>query len=98
VALDRRQHRLEREARLVRRQLDRRWSNYRQRLRQREARIHMLERRHAAQVAAAQVAAGSASAYASGTAAQVVTLPPQVRVVTLPPASSPATGSGSSHP
>jgi hypothetical protein len=102
VALERRQHRLAREARLVKRQLDRRWRDYRQRLHKREARIRTLERRHAAQVAAARAAAGSATAYAGASAAApaagVVTLAPQVRVVTLPPASSPATSSGSSHP
>jgi hypothetical protein len=101
AALERRQHRLAREARLVKRELDQRWNAYRQRLQRREAQIRTLERRHAAQLAAA-AAAGAAATYtgvageASG--ARVVTLPPQVRVVTLPPASSPATSSGSSHP
>jgi hypothetical protein len=103
VALERRQHRLEREARLVRRQLDRRWHEYRLRLRARQARIRTLERRHAQQVAAAAAAnAASSSAYTgaavSTAGSQVVTLPPQVRVVTLPPAAAPATSSGSSHP
>lgn len=98
VALGRRQHRLAREARLVKRELDRRWRDYRQRLRAREARIRTLERRHAAQLAAARAAAGSAQAYATAPAASVVTLAPQVRVVTLPPGSSPAASSGSSHP
>jgi hypothetical protein len=106
AALDRRQHRLAREAGLVKQQLDRRWREYRQRLRLREVRIRTLEQRHAQQVAAAARAASatSSSAYssvgapASTAAAQVVTLPPQVRVVTLPPAAAPATSSGSSHP
>jgi hypothetical protein len=106
AALNGRQHRLEREARLVKRTLDRRWRDYRRRLRQRQAQIHELERRHAAEVAAAARLAGAGSTYApaSGTtaavssAARVVTLPPQVKVVTLPPAAAPATSSGSSHP
>ncbi len=106
VALRRRQHHLERETRIVKQQIDRRWREYRLRLRKREALIHMLERRHAAQVAAAAraaaanaAAANAASTYqaqsVSGTpAAPVVASAPQVRVVTLPP----ATSSGSSHP
>jgi hypothetical protein len=100
VALNGRQRRLERETRIVKRQLERRWLEYRRRLRKREALIHMLERRHAAQVAAARAAAAStASTYSApstsgGSTAQVVTSAPQVRVVTLPP----ATSSGSSHP
>lgn len=105
AALNGRQHRLEREARLVKRTLDRRWRDYRRRLRQRQARIHELERRHAAEVAAAARLAGtvayastSGGAAAVSSTAQVVTLPPQVKVVTLPPATAPATSSGSSHP
>jgi hypothetical protein len=105
VALERRQRQLAREARRVKRELDRRWHDYRVRLGKREARIRTLERAHAAQVAAAKAAAASsAAAYAASTAAavtpgtRVVTLPPQVKIVTLPPSSSPATGSGSSHP
>jgi hypothetical protein len=106
AALNGRQHRLEREARLVKQTLDRRWREYRQRLRQRQAQIKRLERRHAAEVAAAARQAGAAPTYvsASGGApagsstARVVTLPPQVKVVTLPPAAAPATSSGSSHP
>lgn len=105
AALDRRQRRLRHESRAVKRTLDRRWREYRVRLRRREARIRTLERRHAEQVAAAQRAASTLS-YASVSAVpaaaaapgHVVTLPPQVKVVTLPPAASPATSSGSSHP
>jgi len=99
AALDRRQRRLEREARLVKRTLDRRWREYRSRLRRREAHIRRLDQRHAREVAAA---AQSASAYVPASAApsgaRVVTLPPRVKVVTLPPAASASTGSGSSHP
>lgn len=106
AALNGRQHRLEREARTVKRTLDRRWRDYRQRLRQRQAQIRKLERRHAAEVAAAARLAGTASTYAPASGggaavsptARVVTLPPQVKVVTLPPAAAPATSSGSSHP
>ncbi|HEU5404886.1 MAG TPA: hypothetical protein VFU52_02300 [Gaiellaceae bacterium] len=106
AALNGRQRRLEREARLVKRTLDRRWRDYRQRLRQRQAQIHELERRHAAQVAAAARVAGTVATYASASGgaaavsptARVVTLPPQVKVVTLAPAAAPATSSGSSHP
>jgi hypothetical protein len=99
VALRRRQRHLERETRIVKLQVDRRWHEYSRRLRRRESLIHTLERRHAAQVAAATAAASAASAYrapsVSGTpAAQVVAPAPQVRVVSLPP----ATSSGSSHP
>lgn len=100
VALNRRQRRLERETRVVRQQLDRRWREYRRRLHKREALIHKLEQRHAAQVAAARAAAANAAAtYPAAAAsvapaAQVVASAPQVRVVTLPP----ATSSGSSHP
>jgi hypothetical protein len=96
VALNRRQRRLAREARLVKHDLDVRWREYRQRLRKREAQIRALDRRHAAQVAAEAAGAATSSAGAGGT--KVVTLPPQVRVVTLPPASAPAVSSGSSHP
>lgn len=106
AALNGRQRRLEREARLVKRTLDRRWRNYRQRLRQRQAQIHTLERRHAAEVAAAARLSGTVAVYASASGgaaaasstAQVVALPPQVKVVTLPPATAPVTSSGSSHP
>jgi hypothetical protein len=105
AALDRRQRRLAREAQLVKGGLDRRWREYRQRLRRRQAQIQELERRHAAEVAAAARLAGTASNYvaaggapAVSTPARVVTLPPQVRIVTLPPAAAPATSSGSSHP
>ena len=99
VALNRRQRRLERETRAVKQELDRRWRAYRRRLRKREALIHKLERRHAAQVAAARAAANAALTYpatggSGAPAAQVATGAPQVRVVTLPP----ATSSGSSHP
>lgn len=97
VALNRRQRRLERETKAVKQEVDRRWREYRVRLRKREALIHRLERRHAAQVAAAKAAGAAAQASASissAPAAQVVNLPPAVRVVTLPP----ATSSGSSHP
>jgi hypothetical protein len=98
AALERRQHRLVREARLVKRELDHRWHAYRLRLQKREAQIRTLERRHAAQLAAAASAATYTGASGVAPGARVVTLPPQVRVVSLPPASSPATGSGSSHP
>ncbi len=106
VALGRRQRRLQREAGVVKQTLDRRWREYRVRLRRREARIRLLERRHAEQVAAARAAAASTPSYAStslvagpaSSSARVVTLPPQVKVVNLPPASSPVTSSGSSHP
>lgn len=106
AALDGRQRRLEREARAVKRTLDRRWRDYRQRLLQRQAQIRKLERRHATEVAAAARLAGTASTYAAASGgaaavsstARVVTLPPQVKVVTLPPAAAPATSSGSSHP
>lgn len=98
VALNHRQRRLERETRAVKQEVDRRWREYRLRLRKREALIHKLEQRHAAQVAAAKAAAGAAAqasvSASSAPAAQVVNLPPAVRVVTLPP----ATSSGSSHP
>jgi hypothetical protein len=97
VALNHRQRRLELETRAVKQELDRRWRDYRRRLGKREALIHKLERRHAAQVAAARAAANAAAAYSAPSgapAAQVVAAAPQVRVVTLPP----ATSSGSSHP
>jgi hypothetical protein len=105
VALDRRQRRLTREAQAVKRTLDRRWRDYRRQLRQREARIRTLERRHAEQLAAARVA-GATSTYrpvgggapAAAPAARVVALPPQVKIVNVPPAAAPATSSGSSHP
>jgi hypothetical protein len=97
AVLDRRQHRLRRESRAVKRELDGRWREYRRLLRRREGLIHRLERRHAALVAAAGAAA-SASTYAttdSGAApARVVSLPPAVKVVTVPA----ATSSGSSRP
>jgi hypothetical protein len=100
AALERRQRRLEHEAGLVKQTLDRRWHEYRAKLRRREAEIRRLNRRHAEAVAAA---AQSASTYVSSSAstssaARVVTLPPAVRVVTLPPAAAPSTSSGSSHP
>ena len=106
AALNGRQRRLEREARVVKRTLERRWRDYRQRLWQRQAQIHELERRHAAEVAAAARPAGTVATYAStsggaaavSSTAQVVTLPPRVKIVTLPPATAPATSSGSSHP
>jgi hypothetical protein len=109
VALERRQHRLQRQARQVKQTLDRRWHAYRARLRARQAQIRELERRHAQEVAAAAAAAaaaGSTPTYSSTSAAaagaapatRVVTLPPQVKVVTLPPTASAATSSGSSHP
>jgi hypothetical protein len=99
VALSRRQRHLERETRIVRQQLDRRWHEYRRRLRKREALIHALEQRHAAQVARARAATNAAVTYSAAggsgaPAAQVVTSAPQVRIVTLPP----TTSSGSSHP
>lgn len=106
AALNGRQRRLAREARLVKRTLDRRWRDYRERLKQRQAQIHTLERRHAAEVAAAARLAGTVATYAStsggaaavSSPAQVVALPPQVKVVTLPPAAAPVTSSGSSRP
>ena len=102
AALDRRQRRLEHEARLVKVALDRRWREYRARLQRREAQIRRLNRRHAEEVAAAAQVASSYAAtvgsYGGSAAARVVTLPPQVKVVTLPPATAPSTSSGSSHP
>jgi hypothetical protein len=109
VALDRRQRRLEHEARLVKRTLDRRWHAYQRRLKARQAQIGRLRQRHAQEVAAATAAAaaagGSPAAYSAAPAAaattpatRVVTLPPQVKVVNLPPAAPAATSSGSSHP
>lgn len=106
VALDRRQRRLAHESRVVKRTLDVRWRRYRRRLRQREAQIRTLERRHAQQLAAAAQATGAGSTYAASgggapaasSATRVVTLPPQVKVVNVPPAAAPATSSGSSHP
>ena len=105
AALERRQRSLQHEAHVVKRSLDRRWHEYRVRLRRREARIRTLEQRHAREVAAASRVASAPSSGSAGSppsaaapAARVVTLPPQVKVVTLPPTASPATSSGSSHP
>ncbi len=99
AALDRRQRRLEHEARLVRQTLDRRWHEYRSRLRRREAQIRRLNRRHAQEVAAAaQAAAAYVPTAVASSGARVVTLPPAVKVVTLPPAAAPSTSSGSSRP
>ena len=95
-ALDARERHLRHEARVVERTVRRKWAGYRRRLHAREAQIRMLERRHAAEVAAAHAATVAATAY-SAPASRVVTLAPQVRVVTLPPA-GPSTSSGSSHP
>jgi hypothetical protein len=95
-ALQARERHLGHEARVVERTVRRRWAGYRRRLHAREAQIRTLERRHAAQVAAANAAAVSVAAY-SAPASSVVTLAPQVRVVTLPPAGA-STSSGSSHP
>ena len=95
TALDRRERRLRHEARLVNQTVQRRWAEYRKRLRARQAEIHALQQRHAAALAAASAAAVSYSAPTP--AARVVTLPPTVRVVTLPPAGA-STSSGSSHP
>ena len=96
-ALEARERHLRHEARVVERTVRRKWAGYRRRLHAREAQIRTLERRHAAEVAAAHAAAVSAAAYTVPAASQVVTLAPQVRVVTLPPA-GPSTSSGSSHP
>ena len=97
-ALNRPQRHLEHEARVVERTVHRRWAGYRRRLREREAQIRTLERRHAAQLAAANarrrarcVVLRRSRRLASSRCA------PQVRVVTLPPA-GPSTSSGSSHP
>jgi len=98
AALDRRQRRLEHEARLVRQTLDRRWREYRSHLRRREAQIRRLDRRHAQQVAAAAQAASASAPTPVASSARVVTLPPAVRVVTLPPSTPPSTGTGSSRP
>jgi hypothetical protein len=95
-ALDARERHLRHEARVVERTVRRRWAGYRRRLHAREAQIRTLERRHAAQMAAANAAAVSTASY-SAAASRVVTLAPQVRVVTLPPA-GPSTTSGSSRP
>jgi hypothetical protein len=96
-ALTARERHLRYEARVVEKTVRRRWATYRRRLRERDAQIRELERRHAAQLAAANAVAVNASAYSAPAASSVVTLPPQVRVVTLPPA-GPSTSSGSSHP
>lgn len=93
-ALTARERHLRHEARVVERTVRRRWAGYRRRLHAREAQIRALERRHAAEMAAAT--ANAAPSY-SAPASRVVTLAPQVRVVTLPPA-GPSTSSGSSHP
>ena len=108
AALDARERRLKRESRVVNRTLERRWRDYRRRLRAREAQIQTLQQLHERQLAAAQAAArvsggAVAASYAApgstpAAATRVVTLPPQVKVVTLPPATAPATRSGSSHP
>jgi len=102
TALAARERHLRHEARVVEKTVRRRWAEYRRRLHAREARIKALERRHAAQVAAANAAAAAAatsavSYSAAPASSQVVTLPPQVQVVTLPPAGA-STSSGSSHP
>ena len=96
-ALEARERHLRHEARVVERTVRRRWAGYRRRLHAREAQIRTLERRHAAQLAAAHAAAVSTAAYSAAPASRVVTLAPQVRVVTLPP-TGPSTSSGSSHP
>jgi len=95
-ALKARERHLRHEARVVERTVRRRWAGYRRRLHAREAQIRALERRHAAQLAAAHAAAVTTAAY-SVPASRVVTLAPQVRIVTLPPAAA-STSSGSSHP
>ena len=95
-ALTARERHLRHEARVVEKTVHRRWAVYRRRLHAREAQIRALERRHAAELAAANAAA-SVAAYSAAPASRVVTLPPQVRVVTLPPAGA-STSSGSSHP
>ena len=95
-ALAARERHLRHEARVVEKTVHRRWAAYRRRLHAREAQIRALERRHAAELAAANAAA-SVAAYSAVPASRVVTLPPQVRVVTLPPAGA-STSSGSSHP
>lgn len=95
-ALKARERHLRHEARVVETSVRRRWAGYRRRLHAREVQIRTLERRHAAQLAAANAAAVSMASY-SAPASRVVTLQPQVRVVTLPPA-GPSTSSGSSHP
>ena len=92
-----RERHLRHEARVVERTVRRRWAGYRRRLHAREAQIKALERRHAAEVAAASAAAATAATYSAPATSSVVTLPPQVRVVTLPPAGA-STSSGSSHP
>jgi hypothetical protein len=97
-ALAARERHLRHEARVVERTVRRRWIAYRRRLHAREAQIRALERRQAAQLAAANAsAAASATTYSAAPASRVVTLPPQVRVVTLPPTGA-STSSGSSHP
>ncbi len=98
TALAARERHLRHEARVVEKTVRRRWAEYRRRLRAREAQIKALERRHAAQLAAARAASSVATAsYTAPATSRVVTLPPQVRVVTLPPAGA-STSSGSSHP
>ena len=96
-ALKARERHLRHEARVVESTVRRRWAGYRRRLHAREAQIRTLERRHAAQLAAANVATVSTAGYSTTPTSRVVTLTPQVRVVTLPPA-GPSTTSGSSHP
>lgn len=91
-----RERHLRHEARVVERTVRRRWAGYRRRLHAREAQIRALEKRHAAQLAAAHAAAVTAAS-SSVPAPRVVALPPQVHVVTLPPAGA-STISGSSHP
>ena len=95
VRLDRWQRQLKHEAKAVNRLLERRWSVYDKRLRERETLIRRLERRHAQEVAAAQAAqaqavAATATSSPVGTpaatpAASGSSPKPAARVVTLPP-------------
>lgn len=102
AALARQERRLRHESVVINKTLSRRWSDYRRRLKARQALIRAVEQRHAQELAAASAASSSYS-YASAPAGpaagttRVVTLPPRVTVVSLPPAGA-STGSGSSHP
>lgn len=68
TALNRWERRLTREAALVRRAVDRRWSTYRRRLRVREQTIAAAKRRHAQELAAAAAATARIAALQTGSA------------------------------
>jgi hypothetical protein len=111
AALDRWEHRLQREAVAVRRTVNRRWAVYRRRLKAREAQIAAARRRHARQLAAAAAARARIAAQQTAVAQPVARPagpapaapapaagPPPVRIVTLPAATPPAATSTSSAP